>query len=156
MGISSLDSRNPMVVILEREFENVRKLLVEYTKLHVQAMILINVCNVIFCVSIMANIPLLIVSEICINVFMRNMLKKIHGECNLKQVGKIVFNQEYDISNVRLEDVYNSTRELSCMKGKLYNVIYIIRTIERFCITATIITVAWSILLIILYNLFLK
>ena len=152
IGASSLNTNNPMVIILEQEFESVRKLLVKYTRLYVQSMIIINICNVIFCLSALCNIPLLIFSEIVINMFMVKTLRKLHGECNLKQVGKIAFNQDYDIYNVNITDVYNSTRQLSCMKGKLENIIYIISAIDKFYIIISIISLIWMIASIIIFN----
>lgn len=153
-GISALNTNNPMVTILEQEFESVRRLLMQYTKLHVQSLILINICNVIFCLSILCNIPLLIFSSIVINLFMSNTIKKIHAECNLKQVGKIAFHQDYDIYDINIEDVYNSTRQLSCMKGKLYNIIYMLQAIDNFCVIATIIALIWIIISAIVFNRF--
>lgn len=153
-GISSLNTNNPMVIILEEEFENVRRLLMKYTKLHVESLIILNICNVIFCVSVLANIPLLIVSEIFLNMFMNNTIRKLHKECNLKQVGKIAFHQEYDIYDININDVYKSTRELACMKGKLQNAIYVLESIRRFYIIATIIALVWTILVLIISHMF--
>lgn len=153
-GISSLNTNNPMVIILEEEFENVRRLLMKYTKLHVESLIILNICNVIFCVSVLANIPLLIVSEIFLNMFMNNTIRKLHKECNLKQVGKIAFHQEYDIYDININDVYKSTRELACMKGKLQNAIYVLEYIRRFYIIATIIALVWTILVLIISHMF--
>ena len=153
-GISSLNTNNPMVIILEEEFENVRKLLMKYTKLHVESLIILNICNVIFCVSVLANIPLLIVSEIFLNMFMNNTIRKLHKECNLKQVGKIAFHQEYDIYDVNINDVYKSTRELACMRGKLQNAIYALEAIRKFYLIATIIALVWTILVLIISHMF--
>jgi len=153
-GISSLNTNNPMVIILEEEFENVRKLLMKYTKLHVESLIILNICNVIFCVSVLANIPLLIVSEIFLNMFMNNTIRKLHKECNLKQVGKIAFHQEYNIYDVNINDVYKSTRELACMKGKLQNAVYVLEAIRKFYLIATIIALAWTILVLIISHMF--
>lgn len=149
-GVSALNTNNPMVIILEDEFEKVRRLLMQYTKMHIETLVILNVCNIIFCISVMMNIPLLIMSEICVNLFMRDTLRKIHRECNLKQVGKIAFNQEYDIYDVNINDVYNSTRELACMRGKLTNIIYMMNNIRKFYIISTIIALVWSIIILVI------
>ena len=151
-GVSSLNTNNSMVIILEQEFENVRKLLMTYTRLHVQSLIIFNICATIFCLSVLGNIPLLVATLIFINLYMNNTLRKLHKECNLKQVGKIAFGQDYDIYDVNISDVYYSTRELSCMKGKLQNAIYVIHILEKIFIVMAIIAVVWAILAAIVFN----
>jgi hypothetical protein len=143
---------NSMVIIMEKEFESVRKLLLEYTKLHVQSLIILNICNVIICLCALGNIPLLITTSILLNTFLRNTLKAIHKECNLKQVGKIMFgeNGNYDIYDIKITDVYNTTRTLSSMKGKVEQSIHILRSFNKFYIITASISLVWGILVIII------
>lgn len=149
MGVSSLNTRNPMVLVMEKEFENVRRLLLEYTRLHVRSLIIINICNVIFCLSMMINIPLLITTEILLNYFLNRSLRELHKECNLRQVGKIVFGEDpsYDIYDININDVYNSTRELSTMKGKLSQAIYNLRYFDKLYIIISSISLGWALII---------
>ena len=158
MGMSSLDTRNPMVIIMEKEFENVRKLLLQYTKLHVQTLIIVNICNVIFCLAMTFNIPLLIVTEIMLNMYLKNSLKTIHKECNLNQVGKIIFGEDatYNIYDINITDVYNSTRELSVMKGKITQFIDNLKYFNKLYIVMASLSVVGEILAIILRTFILK
>lgn len=151
MGLSSLNVNNPMVTIMEHEFEEVRGRLMTYTKLHIQSLVIINICNVVICMCIFCNIPLLITTEIILNKFMRDTIKTIHKECNLKQVGKILFNDDnYDIYDINESDVYNTTRLLSEMKGKVDQSIKLLRYFDKFCIIFASISLVWTILTIIL------
>lgn len=151
MGLSSLNINNPMVTIMEHEFEEVRKRLMNYTRLHIQSLIIINICNVVICLCIFGNIPLLITSEIILNIFMKNTIENIHRECNLKQVGKILFNDDdYDIYDINEADVYNTTRLLSEMKGKVDQSIKILKYFDRLCIIFASISLIWTMVIIIL------
>lgn len=157
MGVSSLNTRNPMVLIMEKEFESVRKLLLQYTKLHVQTLIIVNICNVIFCLCMTFNVPLLIVTEIMINKYLVNSLKTIHKECNLKQVGKIVFGEDanYNIYDINVTDVYNTTRELSVMKGKTSQFINNLKFCNKLYITMASLSLVGEILAFIIRNIIL-
>lgn len=149
VGMSSLNVNNPMVDIMEQEFELVRKLLLKYTKLHVRSLIIINICNVVLCLTGLINIPLLIVIEIMVNLFLIKTLRDIHKECNLNKVGKIYFGSSYDVIDVNISDVYNTTRTLCKMKGKLESSIYIIEFINKMYIIAASINVVWATLFVI-------
>lgn len=156
VGISALNTNNPMVIIMEKEFEEVRKLLLEYTRLHVRSLIVLNICNVIMCLVALADIPLLIVTSIFLNRYLIVTLKNIHKECNLKRVGKIMFGEDitYDIYDVNEADVYNSTRILATMKGKVSQSIEILRSFNKFYIIAASISLVWGLIYLILNILF--
>ena len=149
VGMSSLNVNNPMVDIMEQEFEIVRKLLLKYTRLHVRSLIIINICNVLLCLTGLLDIPLLIVSEILVNTFLVKTLRDIHKECNLNQIGKIHFGSSYDIVDVNVSDVYNTTRTLCKMKGKLESSIYIVEFINKMYMIAAIINIIWATLCVI-------
>ena len=151
-SMSALNTLNPLVVVMEKEFEDTRKLLLQYTKLNVQSRIILNICNVILCLSMTFNIPLLIVTEILLNTFLTKSLKSIHKECNLNQVGKIVFGKgdNYDIYDVNESDVYNSTRKLSEMKGKISQAISDLKSFNKFYIEISSISLVWFIVCLIM------
>lgn len=156
VGMSALNTKNPMVIILEKEFEEVRKLLMEYTRLHVRSLIVLNICNVIMCLVGLCNIPLLIVSSIFLNRYLVITLKTIHKECNLKKVGKIMFGEDitYDIYDINEADVYNSTRTLATMKGKISQSVEILRSFNKFYIIAASISLVWGLIFLIINILF--
>lgn len=151
VGISGLNTNNPMVTIMETEFESVRRLLMEYTKLHVRSLICLNICNVIICLSVFCNIPYLIVTEIILNRYLINMLKEIHKECNLKQIGKILFDESpYNIYDINTSDVYNTTRQLSTMKGKVSQSVNILKSFNKYYIISASICLGWVIIMFII------
>lgn len=152
VGISSLNTNNPMVIIMEKEFETVRKLLIDYTRLHVRSLIVLNICNVILWTIGLCDIPLLIVSSIYLNRYLVVNLRMIHRECNLKQVGKIMFGEDasYNIYDINEVDVYNSTRELSKMEGRVSRSIETLKSFNKFYIIAASISLGWGLILLLI------
>ena len=151
VGLSSLNMNNPMVTVMENEFEQVRRLLLDYTKLHIKSLIILNICNVILCLSLL-NIPMLIVTEILINSYCNKTIKELHKECNLKKVGKILFGEEnnYDIYDINESDVYNTTRMLSEMIGKASRNINILKAIDTLYIIMASLSLLNTIVIIVI------
>lgn len=60
----------------------------------------------------------------------------------------------YDIYDINEADVYNSTRTLATMKGKISQSVEILRSFNKFYIIAASISLVWGLIFLIINILF--
>ena len=132
VGISSLNRNNPLVLIMEQEYEKTRQMLIDYTRKSVKSIILITIIGFISSLISFIYLPSYLFLSIASIVYIYKTMKTTIQETELHRVGNILFGEDYDILKINEEDVYNSTRMLCRMQGvlqghlKLLNVITVV------------------------------
>lgn len=118
VGISSLNLNNPFVMIMEKEYRSTRTALVKFTRKTIVMIFLFTIIDIILGI-LSKSIILMGLVLISFDCFTLITLSKTIKNTNLRKVDEIVFGEEYNILAINESDVYNTTRTLCEMRGKI-------------------------------------
>ena len=149
VGISSLNRNNPLVLIMEQEYEKTRHMLIDYTRKSVKSIIVIAILGFIASLISLIYLPSYLFLSIASIVYIYKTMKTTIQETELHRVGNILFGEDYDILKINEEDVYNSTRMLCRMQGVLQGHLKLLTAITVVNIGSMTLSVIASIIKII-------
>ena len=149
VGISSLNRNNPLVLIMEQEYEKTRQMLIDYTRKSVKSIILITIIGFISSLISFIYLPSYLFLSIASIVYIYKTMKTTIQETELHRVGNILFGEDYDILKINEEDVYNSTRMLCRMQGVLQGHLKLLTVITVVSIGSMTLSIIASIIKII-------
>ena len=149
VGISSLNRNNPLVLIMEQEYEKTRQMLIDYTRKSVKSIILITIIGFISSLISFIYLPSYLFLSIASIVYIYKTMKTTIQETELHRVGNILFGEDYDILKINEEDVYNSTRMLCRMQGVLQGHLKLLSVITVVSIGSMTLSIIASIIKII-------
>ena len=149
VGISSLNRNNPLVLIMEQEYEKTRQMLIDYTRKSVKSIIVIAIIGFISSLISFIYLPSYLFLSIASIVYIYKTMKTTIQETELHRVGNILFGEDYDILKINEEDVYNSTRMLCRMQGVLQGHLKLLTAITVVNIGSMTLSIIASIIKII-------
>ena len=149
VGISSLNRNNPLVLIMEQEYEKTRQMLIDYTRKSVKSIILITIIGFISSLISFIYLPSYLFLSIASIVYIYKTMKTTIQETELHRVGNILFGEDYDILKINEEDVYNSTRMLCRMQGVLQGHLKLLTVITVVSIGSMALSIITSVIKII-------
>ena len=149
VGISSLNRNNPLVLIMEQEYEKTRQMLIDYTRKSVKSIIVIAILGFISSLISFIYLPSYLFLSIASIVYIYKTMKTTIQETELHRVGNILFGEDYDILKINEEDVYNSTRMLCRMQGVLQGHLKLLTAITVVNIGSMTLSIIASIIKII-------
>lgn len=149
VGISSLNRNNPLVLIMEQEYEKTRQMLIDYTRKSVKSIIVITIIGFISSLISFIYLPSYLFLSIASIVYIYKTMKTTIQETELHRVGNILFGEDYDILKINEEDVYNSTRMLCRMQGVLQGHLKLLSVITVVSIGSMTLSIIASIIKII-------
>ena len=149
VGISSLNRNNPLVLIMEQEYEKTRQMLIDYTRKSVKSIIVITIIGFISSLISFIYLPSYLFLSIASIVYIYKTMKTTIQETELHRVGNILFGEDYDILKINEEDVYNSTRMLCRMQGVLQGHLKLLTVITVVSIGSMTLSIIASIIKII-------
>ena len=149
VGISSLNRNNPLVLIMEQEYEKTRQMLIDYTRKSVKSIIVIAIIGFISSLISFIYLPSYLFLSIASIVYIYKTMKTTIQETELHRVGNILFGEDYDILKINEEDVYNSTRMLCRMQGVLQGHLKLLSVITVVSIGSMTLSIIASIIKII-------